>query len=487
MSTLAIRPALTDQRGRRYPGVMADPDRPAPDRGHFASRLGFVLAAAGSAVGLGNLWKFPYITGVNGGGAFVLIYLACVALVGLPIMLAEVLLGRMARTSVVGTFRRLAGGPTLFTAVGWLGVLAGVVILSYYSVVAGWSLHYLRLSLAGDLASGDAERFSGLFAALYADPGANLLWHLVFLAITALIVLGGVRRGVERAARVMMPVLFIILGAMLAYATTLPGFARALDFVLGFHTDALTPAGVLEALGHAFFTLSLGMGAMLTYGSYLSPRDDAVVASAATAALDTLVALMACLVLFPITFTAGMEPAKGPGLVFINMPLAFAQLPGGGVWSALFFLLLFFAALTSGISLLEVAAAYFIDERRWSRRRAVLVTAALIAVLGVPSALSGSDHALFGAQARWLGERTWFDTFDYLASNWMLPLGGLGIAAFAAWRVGDAARRLAFGQGSELGALTGIYLGWLRILRYLVPLAIILVMLHALGLLGLAH
>lgn len=452
-------------------------------RGHFASRLGFVLAAAGSAVGLGNLWKFPYITGMNGGGAFVLIYLACIALVGLPIMLAEVLLGRMSSSSVVGTFRKIEGRPTPFSAVGWLGVVAGVVILSYYSVVAGWSLHYLRLTLAGDLAHGDADAFGAAFGALYADGATNLIWHVLFMAITAVIVLGGVQKGVERASRVMMPTLFIILGAMLLYATTLDGFGRAFDFVFGFHTGALTPAGVLEALGHAFFTLSLGMGAMLTYGSYLSRRDDIVAASLATSVLDTLVALMACLVLFPITFSAGMEPSKGPGLVFINMPIAFAQLPGGMVWSALFFILLFFAALTSAISLLEVAAAFLIDERRWSRRRAVLTMAGVILVLGVPSALSGSDNALFGNQVHWIGERNWFDSFDYLASNWMLPLGGLGIAGFTAWRLGDPARRAAFAEGSRLGALTGVYLVWLQILRYLVPVAIVLVMLHALGVL----
>lgn len=450
-------------------------------RGEWGSRVGFVLAAAGSAVGLGNLWKFPYITGANGGGAFVLLYLVCIALVGLPIMLAEVLLGRMSRSSVVGTFPKLAGGPTIFAGVGWLGVAAGVVILSYYSVVAGWSLHYIGLAITGALASGSSDAFAATFAGMHADAGTNFQWHTVFMVITAAIVLGGIRGGVERAARVLMPLLFLVLGAMLVYATTLPGFGRALDFVFGFHTDKLTGEGALEALGHSFFTLSLGMGAMLTYGSYLSRRDDVVATSIAISLLDTAVALMACLVLFPITFSVGMEASAGPGLVFINMPVAFAGLPGGGVWVLLFFVLLFFAALTSAISLLEVAAAYFIDERGWSRRKAVLATAALIFVLGIPSALSGSDHATFGAKAQWIGERNWFDSFDYLASNWMLPLGGLGIALFAAWRVGGEARELALAEGSRLGALPMFYLGWLTLLRYIVPVAIVLVMLHAVG------
>jgi len=450
-------------------------------RGQWGSRLSFVLAAAGSAVGLGNLWKFPYITGMNGGGAFVLIYLICIILIGLPIMIGEVLLGRTSQSSVVGTFSKLSGGPTPWTSVGWLGVATGVVILSYYSIVAGWSLHYVWLAITGDLSLSDPAAFGELFRDTHADPGINLRYHSIFMAITAVIVLGGIKGGVERAARVLMPVLLVMMAALLVYATTLDGFDRAVDFVFGFHIESITGESILEALGHSFFTLSLGMGAMLTYGSYLSRKDDVIAVSIATTALATLVALMACLVLFPITFSAGMEAANGPGLVFINMPLAFAALPGGQIWAVSFFVLLFFAALSSGISLLEVAAAYFIDERGWSRPRAVLLTAGLVFALGVPSALSGSDNANFGANAHWIGERNWFDTFDYLASNWMLPLGGLGIAGFTAWRLGGRARELSFKAGSKLGSLPGVYLAWLQLLRYAVPVAIIIVMLHALG------
>jgi NSS family neurotransmitter:Na+ symporter len=449
-------------------------------RGQWGSRLSFVLAAAGSAVGLGNMWKFPYITGMNGGGAFVLIYLICILLIGLPIMIGEVLLGRMSQSSVVGTFPKLAGGPTPWTGVGWLGVATGVVILSYYSVVAGWSLHYVYLALSGGLNVGDAAAFGALFGETYSDPTVNLTYHTLFMLITAVIVVGGIQRGVERAARILMPLLLIMMTALLAYATTLEGFGDALDFVFGFHVESITGEAVLEALGHSFFTLSLGMGAMLTYGSYLSKRDDVIAVSVATSALDTLVALMACLVLFPITFSAGMEAAKGPGLVFINMPLAFDGLPGGHAWSVLFFVLLFFAALSSAISLLEVAAAFLIDERGWSRPKAVGLAAGIVFALGIPSALSGDATTIFGA-ADWIGERNWFDSFDYLASNWMLPLGGLGIAGFAAWRLGDRARQLSFAAGSKIGGIQGVYLAWLQLLRYAVPLAIVIVMLHALG------
>lgn len=448
------------------------------ERAEWQSRLGFILAAAGSAVGLGNLWKFPYVTGTNGGGAFVLVYLLCIVLVGLPIMLAEVALGRMAKTGPVGAFRTLGRGP--FVLVGGMGVLCAFVILSYYSVVAGWSLHYVWLSASGRFDTGDQAGIEALFGQLASDPTTSTVWHVVFMAVTIAVVYGGVQKGVERAARVLMPTMFGLLLVMLAYATTLDGFGRAFDFVFGFHTDKLTPEGVLEALGHSFFTLSLGMGAMLTYGSYLSRQDDAVSASIAIGILDTLVALVACLVLFPITFTYGMEPSAGPGLVFVSMPVAFSQLPAPTLWSLVFFLLLVFAALTSAISLLEVASAYFIDERGWSRPRAVLSCGISILVLGIPSALSnGTD--LFGKQMEQLAGRNWLDLFDYLASNWMLPLGGLGIAAVMAYRVGEQARRAEVEAGSSLGKMQWMYVSWLQLLRYLVPICIVLVMLHAVG------
>ncbi|MFH1811072.1 MAG: sodium-dependent transporter [Pseudomonadota bacterium] len=452
------------------------------ERGQWGSRLGFVLAAAGSAIGLGNIWKFPYITGVNGGGLFVLIYLVCITGVGLPIMMAEILIGRTAQRSPVGAFRLLSRPGSPWVGVGWLGFAAAFVILSYYSVVAGWALHYSWLSLSGGIAGHSVEELKPLFGQIYQDTGLNLFWHVVFMALTVGIVIGGVRGGVERAARVLMPVLFVMMLALLVYAMTLDGFGQGLRFVFAPHRESLSSAGVLEALGHSFFTLSLGMGAMLTYGSYLSPRESVVATSAAVTLLDTFIALMACLILFPITFSFGMEPAAGPGLVFTNIPIALSQVPAGAVWSTVFFLLLVFAALTSAISLLEVAAAYFIDERGWSRRRAVLLCGAAITVFGIPSALSGGT-ALFGSGVQALTGRNWFDTFDYLASNWMLPLGGLGIALFVSWRVGDAARREALAQGSTLGVLKGFYLTWLSLLRYVVPVAIVAIVLHAIGVL----
>ncbi|MFN3198438.1 MAG: sodium-dependent transporter [Bradymonadia bacterium] len=453
------------------------------ERGEWNSRLGFILAAAGSAVGLGNVWKFPYITGENGGGLFVLIYLACIAIVGLPILIAEILVGRSTQKSPVGAFREMSKPKSPWLGVGWLGVLAAFVILSYYSVVAGWAMHYVYLSVTDTFSGQSPEEIGKIFGSVYGDTNLNLVWHLVFMGLTMAIVIGGVKKGVERWSRILMPLLLIMMVGLLVKAITMDGFGDAFDFVFGFNADKVTGASVLEALGHSFFTLSLGMGAMLTYGSYLSRKEDIVASAGIIAVFDTGIALLACLVLFPITFSYGMEPSAGPGLVFANIPVAFSQMPGGTVLSAVFFVLLTFAALTSAISLLEVAAAYFIDEKGWSRAKATLVTGFTIMVFGVPSALSGGTD-FFGKDfaeattAVFEKGKNWFDLFDYLASNWMLPLGGMGIALFVAWRVSDQAREQGFKTGSKYGKL---FWGWVYLLRYVVPVAVGAVFLHAIG------
>ena len=448
------------------------------DRGHWGSRAGFILAAAGSAVGLGNIWKFPYITGANGGGIFVLVYLACVLFVGLPVMTAEILIGRATQKSPVGAMRLLAGRRSPWTAFGWLGIASSFVILSYYSIVAGWALDYTYLSLTGKIVGLGPEGVQSVFGRLYASPARNLFWHAIFMGLTIAVVLGGVARGVERWSRILMPTLLVMLLVLLIDSFTLSGFKQGFDFVFGLHTERFTAAGALEALGHAFFTLSLGMGSMLTYGSYLRRDDDIVAASITISALDTLIALVASLVLFPIIFSFGMEPGAGPGLVFISMPIALSQMPGGTFLSILFFGLLVFAALTSAISMLEVTTSYLIDERNWIRRRATLVSGALIALVGVPSALSGGTE-IFGSGFASVFGKNWFDSLDYLASNWMLPLGGLGISVFTAWRMNEALRHDDFLSGTKLAVF---YKGWLLLLKFVVPVAIVLVFLHAVGL-----
>jgi NSS family neurotransmitter:Na+ symporter len=447
-------------------------------RATWASGLGFVLAAAGSAIGLGNLWRFPYIVGENGGGLFVVVYLAAIVLVGLPILIVEIALGRASRRSVVGAFAVLDGRHSRWQALGWLGVAAASMALSCYAVVAGWAFHYLVLSTRGALAGVTADRVQGMFGALYTDGGLNLAWGLLFMAVTVGVVLGGVRGGIERWSRVLMPILFIILLVLLGRSATLDGFRPGFEFVFGLRADQLTPAGILEALGHAFFTLGVGVGAMLTYGSYLDRKANLVRDALAIAAIDTLVALVACVVIFPIAFTYGLGTAQGPGLVFVNLPVAFGQMPGGVVLAPLFFALLAFAALTSAISMLEVPVAYLIDERGWSRRRAVLTAGGLIALASVPAALSGGGGP-FGEGLAQLAGKNWFDLVFDAVSNWMMPAGGLGFAVFGGWVLAEATRRAQF--PSTFARF--LYRGWLAVLRFGVPLAVITVFLHAIGLL----
>ena len=446
-------------------------------RAQWGSRAGFILAAAGSAVGLGNIWKFPYITGENGGGAFVLVYLACILLVGLPVMVAEILLGRSTQKSPVGAVRELSGPRSGWQAFGWLGVASSFVILSFYSIVAGWSLHYAWLAITGAISGADPQSLEATFNDLFASPGLNLFWHVLFMAITMAVVAGGVSKGLERWSRILMPALFLMLIALLIKSFTLEGFDKGVDFVFGFHADQLTAEGVLEALGHAFFSLSLGMGSMLTYGSYLRKDDDIVSASITISFLDTLIAILAAMVLFPIIFTFGLEPSAGPGLVFISIPIALSQMTGGAVFAFIFFGLLVFAAVTSAISMLEVTCSYFIDERGWNRRNATLMAGGLVWLFGVPSALTGGT-ALFGDDFAAIFGMNWFDTADFLASNWMLPLGGLGISLFTAWKMDEAIRHRQFLNGTKLAVF---YKGWVLLLKFLVPVAITLVFLHAVG------
>ncbi len=449
-------------------------------RPHWGTRMGFILAATGSAVGLGNIWKFPYITGENGGGLFVLIYLVCVALVGLPIMIAEIMLGHSSRQSPVGAFEHFKRKGSAWGIAGWLGVISGFVILSYYSIVAGWSLNYVLLSITDHFRHLGPDEIRQLFGRLYTSGDINLFWHTIFMACVMGVVLGGVHKGIERTCNVLMPLLFAIIVLMVIYSVFLPngGFLKALDFILVPHAERLTRRSVLEALGHAFFTLSLGMGAMLTYGSYLRERREILRNSVMVSFLDTLIAMLACLMIYPAVFAFGQDPQAGPGLVFQTLPTIFSQLPGGLILSLLFFLLLAFAALSSGISLQEVVTSTMIDRIGWSRRRATLVTGMLIFIFGVPSALSGGA-GLFSSWAEIFG-MNFFDTMDYLASNWLLPTGGLLIALYVGWVMSDEQRRRAFGAEEHH---PGYYAAFNVLIRYVAPAMVFIVLLHKIGIL----
>ncbi len=355
-------------------------------RGQWSSRLGFILAASGGAVGLGNLWKFPYIALENQGGAFVLIYIAAVILVGAPIMIAEILLGRRAEKDPVGTFRILSAGKRgagLWPGVGVLGVITGFVILSYYCVVAGWTLRYILMALSGQLGAlathpGALDAFFGEFLT---SGGQQIGYFVLFMAATVGVVYFGVARGIERVTSVLMPCLFAILLALAIYSTRTPGFGEAITFLFRPNFSELTRGAVLEALGHSFFTLSLGMGAMLTYGSYMRKNDSVPKAAVIISAVDTLIALIACIIMFSIIFSFDFEPRKSSTILFTTLPVVFFKMPGGAAISAFFYLLVAFAALTSTISLLEVVSSFAIDELGWRRHRAVLSMGGAITAL----------------------------------------------------------------------------------------------------------
>ena len=400
--------------------------------GRWSSRWLFVLAAAGSAVGLGNIWKFPYIAGENGGGAFVLIYLVCVAFVGAPIMISEVMLGRKGRASPINTMRKLtqaAGASSRWTFLGWMGVLAGILILSYYAVIAGWALNYIWLTASGTFDSASAQVATTTFDQLQQDPLAMIGWHGVFMLITIWIVARGVSRGLESAIKWFMPLLFVLLLVLLGYSMSSGGFAQGWAFMFDFNWSVVGPETWLIAMGQAFFTLSLGMGTMMVYGSYV-PEDSHIGSTVLTiVALDTFVAVAAGLAIFPLVFVNGLEVGQGPGLMFVTLPLAFGQLPMGALFGTVFFVLVSFAAITSAISLTEPAIAYVVEEYNAKRSRVAISLGVFCWLLGLGTVFSFNIWAdvkpLFGLN--------FFELVDQLSQNIMLPLGGLLIALFTVW------------------------------------------------------
>jgi NSS family neurotransmitter:Na+ symporter len=409
----------------------------------------FVLAAAGSAVGLGNIWKFPYIAGENGGGAFVIVYLVCIALVGVPIMMAEVMMGREGRQSPINTMRTLTdahGRSPLWVLIGWMGVLAGFLILSYYVVIAGWALHYIWKMADGTFAGATADVANQTFNDFLADPWALMFWQTVFMAATVWIIARGVIKGLESAIRWFMPLLFVLLMVLLGYAVTSDGFSQGWDFMFDFNWSALDANAVLIAMGQAFFTLSLGMGAIMAYGAYLPSGTSITTTVVTIAGLDTLVALAAGLAIFPIVFANGLEPGQGPGLMFVTIPLAFGQMPLGLVFGTAFFVLVSFAAITSAISISEPALAYLVEQYNAKRSRVAITLGVIGWLLGVGTVLSFNHWA----DVHVVGELTYFEFVDYTSQNVLLPLGGLFIALFAAYAL----------PRSVIGEQLGITDGW---------------------------
>ncbi|NQD93724.1 sodium-dependent transporter [Pseudomonas sp. CrR25] len=446
-------------------------------RGQWSSRWAFFLAATGSAVGLGNIWKFPYITGENGGGAFVLVYLACILVIGIPLLMAEVMIGRRGRANPEGAMAALArqaGASRHWRILGSVAVLTGFLILSFYSVVAGWAVAYAPAAALGSFAGLNGESSGAMFGAMLGDPWKLAGYGTLVLLVTLGIVALGVREGLERSLRFMMPGLFLLLLVLVGYAATTGHFGEALHFLFDADFSKLSAQSVLVALGHAFFTLSLASGAMMVYGSYLPAGTSIAKTAIMVAIADTGVALLAGLAIFPLVFANGLEPGAGPGLIFVTLPIAFGQMPLGQVVGGLFFVMLAIAALTSAISLSEPTIAWLCEKFGIGRLKAVLLSGVALWLLSLGTVLSfnaWSEFTLFG--------KSFFDCLDYLTTNLLMPLGGLGTVLFTGWALSRESVQEALGLDNPQ-----LFTLWWRVLRWVTPLGILVVFLHTMGLFG---
>ncbi|HAJ33735.1 MAG TPA: sodium-dependent transporter [Candidatus Atribacteria bacterium] len=440
-------------------------------RGNWQSQVGFIAAAAGSAVGLGNIWKFPYITGKYGGAAFVLVYLIIIIFIGVPLMNSELLVGRKSGKNALGAFKELAPKSSWWI-VGAMGILAGFIILSYYSVIGGWATAYIFKSGAYMAAGAD---HANIFVGSITNPWAPLIWHAIFMLMCIGIVVAGIEKGIEKYTKILMPALLVIMLILIIRSVTLPGAGKGLAFYLKPDFSKLTAEGILAALGQAFFSLSLGMGCMITYGSYLKKDQDIPANSYWIAGADTAIAFLAGFAIFPAVFAFGLEPGAGPGLTFITLPAVFASMGAvGHVFGILFFFLLTIAALTSAISLLEVVCAYFIDEAKWDRKKATWIMGTIIFLLGIPSSLGQGVWS----GVKIIGGRDILDSLDFIASNILLPLGGLLLCIFIGWYWGTdkAIEEANIGAKSiKLGATYSF------LIKYVAPVAIFIVFLKSIG------
>ncbi len=510
-------------------------------RGQWGSKIGFILAAAGSAVGLGNLWKFPYITYKYEGGAFVMVYLLAILLIGLPLMIAELLVGKKMKKNPVGAFKGMEASPdsalpskrsekSMFLPwriVGWMGVAAGFIILSYYSVVAGWTLEYTFKAVRGEfnivylnakkeidtisqnknskkflelkkqyapklegkeenekmVNSLASKKMSKIFGSKFlANPWKQIGFHFIFMFLTSFVIIGGISGGIEKCTKILMPCLFVIMILLLGTSMMTGAFMETIRFLFTWKLSSLTSHSILEALGHAFFTLSLGMGAILTYGSYLNKKTDLVKSAIIITVLDTCIAFIACLILFPIIFHYNLQPESGGlGILFTTLPIIFNQMFMGHYVSILFFMLLSFAALTSTISLMEVVVSYIVDEWKITRKIATITSGLIIFVFGIPSALCNGANDFFTKITIFSngGEKlNWLDSFDYLATNWLLPLGGFFIAICVGWYLTDEERLSEFilVDGNSI-----IYKSFKFLIRFVSPVLVGIIILNKIG------
>lgn len=448
----------------------------------WSSRLMFIIAATGAAVGLGNIWKFPYITGQNGGGAFVLVYLGAILALGIPVLIAEVLVGRRGRQSPGLSAKTLAleaRANTKWQLVGWLGLVAGFLILSFYSVIAGWAFAYVPKALLGQFSGLDAQQTAAMFGQVSSDPTSLLFWTTLVVVLTCGVVAKGVQKGLESTVRVLMPGLYLLLLILAVYACTTGDAAKAFEFLFYPDFSKLSWGGVLIALGHSFFTLSLASGVMITYGAYMPSRVSIVRTSLWIALADTSVALLAGLVIYPIVFAHGLDAGQGPGLIFVTLPVAFGQMTGGVIVAALFFIMLVFAAFTSTIAMIESVVAWLVQSKGMSRLQACVTSGVVLWGLSLLTICSFAGVPFAQFEFNFLGKQVHnlFDVIDHLTSDILLPLCGFAMALFAGWVL----RREVTSEELNAGPLT--YSIWRFAIRWITPLAILAVFLNLTGVL----
>lgn len=445
-------------------------------RDSFTSKAGVIAAAAGSAIGLGNIWRFPYVAGENGGGAFLIVYIAFIFLIGMPVMLSELIIGRRAQRNPFGAFKLLKPGQPWYL-IGLMGIGAAFMILAFYSTIAGWTLEYLYQSIIDGFSGKSSDELRDGFDIFQRSGWMPVIWQVIFMFFTAAIVWMGVKDGIEKYAKILMPVLLLIIIIISVRSVTLPGARAGIEFLFKPDFSKINAQVILEALGQAFFSMSIGMGTLITYGSYIYKKDNLTSTAFAVSGADTLIAVLAGVAIFPAVFAFGIDPAAGEGLVFITLPNIFQQMAGGYFWALLFFILLAVAALTSTISVLEVVVAYFSEELNIPRKRATAIAASLITVLGVGCTLSQGSHE----HLRLWGD-TLFGDLEYLSANVLLPLGGLLIVTFVAWFMGQKNVRA---ELSNEGTISTRFFGvFMFIIRFLAPIAIALVFMNGVGLLN---
>ena len=426
------------------------------------------MAAAGGAVGLGNIWRYPYMLGQNGGGAFLIVNMFFVLMIGIPLMMTEFVIGRRTQSNVVGAYKKLEQKKG-WAAIGYFSILAAVLIYAFYSVVAGWTLNYIVMACTNRLSGLTPNEVADAFASFTASSFWPLLYQFCFLILTALVISFGVQKGIEKISKILMPVLFFLLLLMVVRSLTLPGAKEGLQFLFKPDFSKLTGAGVLGALGQSFFSLSLGMGAMVTYGSYIRKEDSLFKTSLWISVCDLLVAILAGVVIFPAVFSFGMDPAGGPQLVYVVLPNVFNSMPMGGLFAAVFFLLLGIAALTSTISLQEIIVAFNVEELHWSRRKSSIISMISIFVIGIFCTLS------FGPIKHWtLFDRTIFDLFDLVTASYLMPIGALATTIFLGWFYPKVEVKDEITNGGALkGKLFELYY---FILRFVAPIALIVIL-----------